>query len=389
MPVGGDGSRHLSLCIGCGDFALADALVNIALFVPLGLAFALGRGPPGRALVWIVLTTVTVETLQYVVVRGRTASVSDVIANTIGGALGLAAPRVLRWVLASATRAARATSAAAGAIALVVAAALALQTIHPPPSLHWTRHAPVLRRGFEPFTGLVSLVQLGGKPFAEGESRALEPHDFVKLGIALRSAQPPERLAEVAQFWTAAKHGWLWIDQRGTNLRTHVTSRADDWRLRGHATWASGSLPALAGESVLVRIALQRFRYDIEVEHGGAIMKKIVTVSPGDGWRLLVPFERQRQRERWSFTLTALWVGALLFPLGLFAQRHSRKLLVGAGIGAAVYFTAVPLLVGCTALSLVGWVGGAGGYAIGAAAATTAVGDWVGRVNAWVGAETG
>ena len=117
-------------------------------------------------------------------------------------------------------------------------------------------------------------------------------------------------------------------------------------------------------------------------------MKKIVTVSPGDGWRLLVPFERQRQRERWSRTLTALWVGTLLFPLGLFAQRHSRKLLVGAGIGAAVYFTAVPLLVGCAALSLVGWLGGVAGYAMGAAAATTAVGDWVARVNAWVGAET-
>src|SRR5260370_16836238 len=56
------------------------------------------------------LTTVTVETLQYVVVRGRTASVGDVIANTIGGALGLAAPRVLRWVLASAPRVARARS---------------------------------------------------------------------------------------------------------------------------------------------------------------------------------------------------------------------------------------------------------------------------------------
>jgi len=388
MPVGGDASRHLSLCVGCGDFALADALVNIALFVPLGLAFALRRARAGRALVWIVLTTVTVETLQYVVVRGRTASVGDVIANTIGGALGLAAPRVLRWVLASAPRVARATSAAAGAIALVVAAALALQAIHPPPSLHWTRHAPVLRRGFEPFTGFVSQVQLGGLPFAEGETRALERRDSVQLRIALRSGRPPERLAEVLQLWTPAGHGWVWIDQRGTNLRTHVTSRADDWRLRGHATWASGSLPAAAGESVSVRIALQRFRYDIEVEHGGAVMKKIVTVSPGDGWRLLVPFERQRQRERWSLTLTALWVGALLFPLGLFAQRHSRKLVVGAGIGAAVYFTAVPFLVGCAALSLAGWLGAAAGYASGAAAATPTVGDWVGRVNAWVGAET-
>ena len=366
-PLGGDHARRLSLCVGCGDFALADALVNIALFVPLGCAFAFRGLRTHRALAWIALASITVETLQYVIVRGRTASVADVMANTMGGALGMAIPGAWQWVLASAKHAAAATVAYGVMIAGLAAAALALQVMHSPPSVHWSSPR-VVRPGFVPFSGSVRLVRLDGTPSSERESHPVAPSDSVPLEVVLVAGQPPEGLAEVLQFWGPAERGggraWSWVDQYDRDLRVHVRTGADALRLRGNTAWVFGAMPAGPGDTVSVRIGLRRFEYGIEVRHGASIALKRAAVSLGDEWRLLVPFERQR--ERWSGTLTALWVAALLFPLGLFARLHSTKSLVAAACAAAIYIAVLPIMAGCAALPPAGWCWAVVGYVLGA-----------------------
>jgi hypothetical protein len=366
-PLGGDHARRLSLCVGCGDFALADALVNIALFVPLGCAFAFRGLRTHRALAWIVLASITVETLQYVIVRGRTASVADVMANTMGGALGMAIPGAWKWVLASAKHAGAATVAYGLMIAGLAAAALALQVMHPPPSVHWSS-ARVVRRGFVPFSGSVRVVRVDGTPSSERESHPVAPSDSVLLEVVLMAGQPPEGLAEVLQFWGPAEReggrAWYWVDQYGRDVRVHVRTGADALRLRGNTSWVFGAMPAVPGDTVSLRIGLRRFEYGIAVRHGASITRKSGAVSLGDEWRLLVPFERQR--ERWSGTLTALWVAALLLPLGLFARLHSTKSLVAAGCLAAIYLAVLPIMAGCAALPLAGWCGAVVGYVMGA-----------------------
>ncbi len=365
-PLGGDHARRLSLCVGCGDFALADALVNIALFVPLGCAVAFRGLRRDRALAWIALTSITVETLQYVIVRGRTASVADVMANTVGGALGMAMPAAWNWVLASTKHAAAATVAYGLMIAGLAAAALALQAMHPPPSVHWSRPR-VVRPGFVPFSGSVRVVRLDGTPISERESHPVASSDSVRLELVLVAGPPPEGLAEVGQFWPGEREGkraWSWVDQYDRDLRVHVRTGADALRLRGNTSWVFGAMPAVAGDTVSVRIELRRFEYGMEVRHGASITRKSAAVSLGDEWRLLVPFERQR--ERWSGTLTALWVAALLFPLGLFARLHSTKSLVAAACVAAIYLAVLPIMAGCAALPLAGWCGAVVGYVMGA-----------------------
>lgn len=72
-----------------------DALeftANIAMFVPFGILMRLASS---RLTWWMILalgflTTVTIELTQ-LAVPGRFSTVSDVIANTLGTALGLAA----------------------------------------------------------------------------------------------------------------------------------------------------------------------------------------------------------------------------------------------------------------------------------------------------------
>ncbi|MBK7925306.1 MAG: VanZ family protein [Gemmatimonadetes bacterium] len=72
----------------CGDYGLRDAVLNVALFVPLGLALA-AMGHPIRALLLVFLTTVSVEFAQYHWLIGRDASLRDILTNSLGGGIGV------------------------------------------------------------------------------------------------------------------------------------------------------------------------------------------------------------------------------------------------------------------------------------------------------------
>jgi hypothetical protein len=75
-------------CLVCGDVGGADVLLNLALFAPLGLGLA-GLGRSLRVTLLIAfLVSFSVELLQYTVIIGRDATLSDLITNTAGGGLG-------------------------------------------------------------------------------------------------------------------------------------------------------------------------------------------------------------------------------------------------------------------------------------------------------------
>ena len=80
------------LCVLCGNGMLADAALNAALFLPLGAALSLVGWPPLRALALGAGLSLIVETAQFVI-PGRDPSLSDLLFNTLGTALGIALAR--------------------------------------------------------------------------------------------------------------------------------------------------------------------------------------------------------------------------------------------------------------------------------------------------------
>lgn len=70
--------------------AVIELVVNIALFVPLGLALRLRfeSMSVARATVIAFALSLGIETLQLVVATGRVANITDVLMNTLGGFLG-------------------------------------------------------------------------------------------------------------------------------------------------------------------------------------------------------------------------------------------------------------------------------------------------------------
>lgn len=71
-------------------YDVVESAANVVLFVPLGVLTLLWRPRWNllHAVGLALLTTVTIETLQQVLRPERFASLDDVVANTLGGAIG-------------------------------------------------------------------------------------------------------------------------------------------------------------------------------------------------------------------------------------------------------------------------------------------------------------
>lgn len=93
-------SSHLAIVPLVG-YEVADAIVNILVFVPLGIVVPLmsARASWGRALGVTACLSLTIELVQYVTAHlvggGHIADVNDLLFNVLGGALGFAVFSVL------------------------------------------------------------------------------------------------------------------------------------------------------------------------------------------------------------------------------------------------------------------------------------------------------
>ncbi len=87
-PTGSPDVRAVNWwCIGCSELGTLDLLYNVALFVPLGAALRLGGASVARVVALSLALSASVEVLQ-LVVPGRDPTLSDVVANSLGGGLG-------------------------------------------------------------------------------------------------------------------------------------------------------------------------------------------------------------------------------------------------------------------------------------------------------------
>src|SRR5205085_5595030 len=148
-------------CFKCGDRAAIDVILNIFLFVPLGVGLGLYGLSIRRAALLALACTCLVETLQFWI-PGRDASARDILANFIGGVLGFVLGR--RWrVLAMPTRSAARVVASAAILAWLATqllTAVALQ-LAPPPEPWWVQLRPDRDNYPSFFTGQVVGFSLG------------------------------------------------------------------------------------------------------------------------------------------------------------------------------------------------------------------------------------
>ena len=89
VPLEATGKKPSILCVLCGDGAVADGVLNAVLFLPLGAALSVARWHRLGALALGAILSCGVETAQFAIL-GRDPSLSDLLSNTLGTALGIA-----------------------------------------------------------------------------------------------------------------------------------------------------------------------------------------------------------------------------------------------------------------------------------------------------------
>jgi VanZ like family len=364
LPTAGPGAVRgpWLWCVPCGDYGMADAVANVALFVPLGWALARAGVPPAAGIALALLTTIAIESLQYAFIPGRDASVSDVITNTLGAIVGTALTPLRRWIGARRERALYGAVLYAVTLVVGLSVSAATQAVRLPRALRWTGGSMETSE-YVPFTGSLGGVQVHGLPVALYQWSTVPSRDSVEVAVEFLSGRPDTGLAQIVIAWMPRWDGWMWLEQRGRDLRVHLASLSDHLRLRGHSAWLRGALPAKADDSVSVRLLVRRFSYRIAVRTTVGDVVREARIGVGDGWRLFVPFERER--ERWAGWLAGGWMAALCWPLGYLATMRSRVIIpCAAAVGAGLVLS--PIIMGCGGLTFYGWCGGAAGMLTGA-----------------------
>ncbi len=377
LSPGGEVERTVPfLCLPCGERGSADALLNMVLFAPPGVALAsLGVGVGGVAVV-AALTSTGIEVAQ-TALPGRFPTAADVLFNTLGAVGG-----ALLWM--GLWRRTFTTVGVSSAVlgGLVATAWLAGPTA--PAGDLYGQYTPDLG-GFDRYRGSVVSAAVG--EVAVGPGRLDDPEP---LRRALRSQEPlsvrfvpgegerAARWAPVFAVFSADRALGTMTAARGDDVMVRRRMRSTDLRFQSPAAVFRGALVGgRPGEPVELRATYRATSVCLAVDERAECGSG---VDPTDGWRFLIG------GPSWSRTLQAtlsvLWLGA-----GLGAVLLAPGSFRARAIGFAAVLLTVGVLPWVSALGHATWGGVAGGVAVAMAGAWTVAG--LRRSTATLGAPEG
>lgn len=340
------------LCLICGSRGLADLLLNIILFMPLGAALAL-RGHSRRRITTLALLLSTAIEISQFFIPGRDPSVTDVLSNTCGAWLGaLVVTSAASW-LSPALPPARASRLCRTAIVFVTLICLAtglLLTPDYPDSAYFGQWTPELSH-FEQYRGRVLRVRLNGELIADGPVHASDsvrsalqsPNGFA-LEIRAIAGPPPNGLAPLFAIFDEHRREILLVGLERADLVLRVHVRASDARLdRPELVQGSTWSRMRAGDTMTVSLVASGGSYAINgIDQG---------FNVGSGWALLMyvrhlPFQS---------IAGAAWIAALLLPAGLWARTRIDAGVVAVGV--LVSLLLVPALTALQSTPPPQWLG--------------------------------
>lgn len=319
-------------CLVCGSAGTADVIRNILLFLPVGVATALLGWRWTRAVAAGFLLSLTVESLQLLVVPGRDPSLSDLLTNSTGTALGFAltASRPL-WATPSRRGARRLAAGGTVAWAALLAATAAGLQWHAPPLPYQMTELPPPFAGVREYEGPVYERTLNGRPPSDADGgaslAAAIDRGQVDVGATVGPMYPPGLLRPLVAFyrpdWTSA----LLFGQQRRDLVLRLRTRAETARLQGPRFVLHDVFPDLA-ESGAAAAQAQRIAVAARVE-GSRI--ELTAIRDGRhysatrwrrlslGWTFVAPTLALFYRI--APLLGALWLAAPLLPLAYWARR--------------------------------------------------------------------
>ena len=320
-------------------FGLADAVRNVILFLPLGIALALrGTGFAGVAL-RATLLSVAIELAQ-VAIPGRYRNVWDVVSNAGGALLGAALLRTApRWLWPGRSLATRLALAGSAFVAtLLLGTGLLLS-----PALPFTEYAAGWTLDLDPlahYTGRVISATLGDEPRPNGRlARSEQVRRLWLEGAPLHlEAIAGGRTASLAPIFTlhdSAHREVLLIGAERGDLVLRVRTRAQAVSLdRPGLRWADALDDVQEGNPLTITARREGNGWCLSLGDRSACP---LGFTAGSGWRLLwFPQSLPTEAAPW---LNAVWLAALFLPLGLWLRTNAGSALAVAIAVAALFAT--------------------------------------------------
>jgi hypothetical protein len=331
MPV--EASESLpATCIICGPLGGVDFVLNIFLFIPIGVAIVMLGGRTRHAVIVGLLLTLAIEGLQLFIIPGRHASLGDLLANTLGSAFGSwLATHALLWLRATGNHALR-LSAASALLAsgiMVSSAALLLPAIPGwPLYVQWTPVTP----NTTPFPGKLVSAEVNGRPLKAMEWLQLGWNpDSVSTQFSVRTIVegPASTTSRRATILRVAHPGLeaLMLAQLGDGVLFRSHALASQLRLRTPVVALNSVFPAAkSGRSdgaIMIEAVSNPRAITVRSQQGDDSELLTVRRSVGLGWVLLAPRDFALNEASWL--VNALWLGMLVTPVSFFTRRSGSS----------------------------------------------------------------
>jgi hypothetical protein len=325
-----------------------------------------------------VLTTMTVESLQYTVIAGREASLSDLLTNSTGGWLGISLAHHWRGLILPRPPGARRLAWLGMAIWLSIQTlSAALVSVATPQTTYFGMWAPQLSE-YDEFHGKVLTATLNGDrlpgtPLDDSRKvrSQLQRNSFQLEVTAIGDASESSLDAPIVSVFDDQKQEILFLGQWGRDLVFRVRMRTQNFRLRNPAFNLKDVLSTTPGKLLRIRAGLDRGRLFLQLARDGQEYRRELALSPSWGWSFVLPYPYRYNFGTEVHFLTALWIAGLLMPVAYWAHRGVTTggerwraaallaLVVGLGLGL------VPLATGLAAVHWSEWVAAAAGMMAG------------------------
>jgi hypothetical protein len=332
-----------AFCLICGDHGGTDAVLNVLLFVPLGVGLAIARKRAAHAILAMSGATILIEALQVFAIPGRDGSVGDVITNSLGGIIGFVlGSRMREWIHPS--RRLATWLGLSWMMLWIVGQAVASFALRPV-----TSDPPYFGQIARPlddearFPGVVLSTKVAGELVPDFTLSPLQaqrihatldgelPRD-VEVVVVPRSLT--SRFAPILRLVDQEAKAVVWLAAQESDIAFGARTGAAALRLRSVRFRLPDVFPPNSGEQRrgldTIRINARHATREVSMSVMGRRRSREarIDVTPSLGWRLFSPVPTYADGSMGQVALNGAWLFASLAPAGYwaaFAGGHGRR----------------------------------------------------------------
>ncbi|HEY4099453.1 MAG TPA: VanZ family protein [Gemmatimonadales bacterium] len=340
-------------CISCGDSGSADIVLNILLFIPLGLAARALRIRCSRLLAVVVPLTVMIEVTQGLFLVGRDASLGDVLTNTTGAALAWwLYPAMSRLGGQSATEGRRHAAAVLGCIAAVFLISGVAFSPVPADDGPWVGQILYRWAGHDPFPGTIQRASVNGTTIPNDPLDSM-PRVTDRINLTIEAARTsdtlPARSASLVRVVDADHRTRVSVSEISSALVLEVALRGARWGFHAPSWRFDRMMDIPLGTPVQFDFAWSRagVRLNRIGLPAGVTRAETITPTLDVGWAFVHPFvDTIDPRAIWW---SILWIGWWWGWLGWTSGAAGWRFTAAAGFASAVIVALAAAITGVAA----------------------------------------